>query len=86
MGPFVSPYLLQTGLQALLSQVRQCWVHIDDILIWGKEAEDVIKRVETAANFRINTKKSQLLPRRTIHYCGLAFEAGKRWDFTPDNS
>ena len=90
MGLFLSPFLLQKALQALLVSVKLCWVHIDDILIWGSDVADVSEREEKvlrllrAARFRINTRKSQLAPRNTIQYCGLEFTADKIWNFTAD--
>ena len=65
-------------------------LHIDDILLWDSSAADVGQRVEMvlrllhAARFRIKVKKSQLISRGTIQYCGLAFSAGKMWNFTLD--
>ena len=90
MGLYVSPYLLQTALQALLLKVAQCWVHVDDILLWGRSQQEVqlkirqLVRLLHEANFRINIGKSALTPRSEIQYCGLQFRAGAAWDFTTD--
>ena len=68
MGLFLSPYILQTALQALLAGVPQIWVHIDDLLLWGRNAAELQQRIRRvvrllhAARFRINTEKSQLIP------------------------
>ena len=90
MGLYISPYLLQTALRALFKGVAQCWVHVDDILIWGRSQQEVrekitrVVRLLHSANFRINTKKSALKPQTTIQYCGLQFESGAQWEFTQD--
>ena len=90
MGLFLSPYLLQTALQALLAGISQSWVHIDDILLWGKDEKELRSRVTKtirllhSARFRINLEKSVLAPRSTVKYCGLLFAVNKAWDFTAD--
>ena len=90
MGLFLSPYILQTAIQALLAGMPQTWVHIDDILLWSKSEQELKNKVEQvirllhSARFRINVQKSVLQPRSTVHYCGLVFTAGKDWNFTAD--
>ena len=46
MGLFISPFLLQMAIQALMATVAQCWVHIDDIMLWGKSLAELRNRVE----------------------------------------
>ena len=90
MGLFISPYLLQTAMRALLKGVPNSWVHIDDILLWGKSQAELRDRVILflrrlyQEQLRVNLQKSKLEPQRTIDYCGLRFEASSPWNFTED--
>ena len=88
MDLYISPYLLQTALWALLGQLSHVWIHIDDILIWGMSYEEVKAKVELVirelhrAGFRITNKKSRLQPLKTIKYCGIVFQTRKQRNFT----
>ena len=89
MGLFLSPYILQSILRTVLRGIPKSWVHIDDILLWDdnydnvrKNLDDIIRMLHRVG-FRLNTQKSILKPKSYIEYCGLSFN-GKAWNLTKD--